>query len=203
MIVYNQINPFQQLASESKATSTNTGSTDLSPVDPDACFGYEMCRLESFKKQNRQTFAGMKVEEMANAGFYLNGEGTTVRCPRCKIELTEEKFERIILTRPVLPGSPLNDEPWTAMRVHRHENGQMVDGNHPWCPWVRREPDGLYPNVLMVIHFEIISYKLSLRFSRMKVECNILSIQLMLRPKNELNHLNQIGSIRVVLVYRM
>jgi hypothetical protein len=155
LIMINHINPFQQLALESRSPlpPEDIVHTNITPIDPDACFAYEINRLESFKRQNREIFAQMRIEELANAGFYLNAEGTMVRCPRCKIEITEEKFENIIRRRPIIPGSPLNNESWTAMRVHRHENGQSIDGDHPWCPWVRREPDGLYPNVIMVFIF--------------------------------------------------
>jgi hypothetical protein len=125
--------------------------TDLSPVDPLAFFAHESNRLESFKKLNRDTFAQTKTEELANAGFYLKAEGTAVQCPWCKIELTEAAFERILRRRPPIPNSPLNDEPWTAMRVHRHANGQQTDEAHSWCPCVRRELLGLYPNIAMVI----------------------------------------------------
>ena len=154
LIVNNQTNPFQRFSSELKSSSSDVVSTEISPVDPDACFAYEICRLESFRRQNRQIFAGVKVEELANAGFYLNAEGTIVRCPRCRIELPEDKFERIIRIGPPIPGSPLNDEPWTAMRVHRHEIGQLVGGDHSWCPWVTREPDGLYRNIPMVMNIQ-------------------------------------------------
>ena len=159
LIVPNHINPFERLALEPRTTLLeDIAHTDVAPVDPDACFAYELHRLESFKKQNRETFANIRVEELANAGFYLNAEGTMVRCPRCKIEMTERKFESIIRRRPIIPGSPLNDEPWTAMRVHRHVNGQSLDGNHAWCPWVRRAADDLYPNVIMV--FDMFTHNL-------------------------------------------
>ncbi len=151
LIVMNNTNPFQQMALESRSPPMDDiVHTDISPIDPHGLFAYEINRLESFKKRNRETFAHIKVEELAYAGFYLNAEGTIVQCPWCKVEITEEKFENIIRRRPTIPGSPLNDEPWTAMRVHRHENGQFISKDHPWCPWVRREPDGLYPNVVMV-----------------------------------------------------
>ncbi|CAF4939451.1 unnamed protein product, partial [Rotaria socialis] len=28
--------------------------------------------------------------------------------------------------------------------------GIMMDQNHPWCTWVRREAGGLYPNITMI-----------------------------------------------------
>ena len=149
-----QTNPFQQLASGPKSPPLDMAQTDISPIEPDACFAYEINRLESFKRQNRETFAHISAEELANAGFYLNAEGTIVRCPQCKVEITEAKFEDIMQRRPIIPGEPLNDEAWTAMRVHRHENGQSIDGQHPWCAWVRRTPDGLYPNIIVVFEFE-------------------------------------------------
>jgi hypothetical protein len=153
LIITSQINPFQQLALKPRSPSLDMPQTDISPIDPCAYFAYESNRLDSFKKRNRETFARIKVGELAYAGFYLNAEGTIVRCPWCKVEITEEKFADILHRRPVIPGSPLNHEPWTAMRVHRHENGQFVDKDHPYCPWVRREPGGLYPNVIMVFEF--------------------------------------------------
>ena len=150
LIVPHPINPFQELASEARSLSLDIIQTDISPIDPCAYFAYEINRLDSFKKQNRQTFAQIKVEELAYAGLYLNAEGTIIRCPWCKIEMTEEKIENILRRPPIIPGSPLNDEPWVAMQVHRHEYGQSTDKDHPWCPWVRREPDKLYPNIMMV-----------------------------------------------------
>jgi hypothetical protein len=152
-IMIDQTNPFQQFISQSISPPIDIYRTDISPVDPHAFFAYESNRLDSFKKRNRETFAQVKVEELAYAGFYLNAEGTAVQCPWCNIELTEYRFESIILRRPIIPSSPLNYEPWTAMRVHRHENGQVMDKDHPWCPLVRREPSGLYPNVVMVLDF--------------------------------------------------
>jgi hypothetical protein len=186
LIVMNQINPFERLALEPQPTSPeDIIHTDVAPIDPDACFAYELHRLESFKKQNRETFANIRVEELANAGFYLNAEGTMVRCPRCKIEMTEEAFEDIIRRRPIIPGSPLNDEPWTAMRVHRQAIGLLMGVNHPWCPWVRRAADELYPNVIMV--FDIFIRDLSFfecSFCRMKVKCNTPNIPHILPSKN-------------------
>jgi hypothetical protein len=153
LIIMNQINPFQQMALESRSPPLDIAHTDISPIDPHAYFAYEINRLDSFKKRKRETFAEVKVEELAYAGFYLNAEGTIVKCPWCKIEITEEKFQDIVNRRPIIPGSPLNNEQWTAMRVHRHENGQFISKDHPWCPWVRRDPDGLYANVIMVLDF--------------------------------------------------
>ncbi|CAF0978981.1 unnamed protein product [Rotaria sordida] len=150
-ILTNQTNPFKQLSAESKLRFIDIAHTDISPVDPRAFFAYESNRLDSFKKQNRKTFAQFKIEELAYAGFYLNAEGTIVKCPWCVVELTEQKFENITRLRLPIPGPPLNDEPWTAMRVHRHQNGQLIGKNHSWCLWVRRELGGLYPNVSMNI----------------------------------------------------
>jgi len=149
-MIMHQINPFQQFALQTRSLSVDMASTDISPVDPHAFFAYECNRLDSFKRLNRETFAQVKVEELAYAGFYLNAEGTTVQCPWCMIGLTEQRFEKILHRRPIIPGSPLNNEPWTAMRVHRHENGQFTGKDHSCCPWVRRELGGLYPNVSMV-----------------------------------------------------
>ncbi|CAF1037005.1 unnamed protein product [Rotaria sordida] len=150
-ILTNQTNPFQQLAAETESPPNDIARTVISPVDPHAFFAYESNRLDSFKKQNRETFAQFKIEELAYAGFYLNAEGTIVKCPWCVVELTEQKFENITRLRLPVPGPPLNDEPWTAMRVHRHQNGQLIGKNHSWCLWVRRELGGLYPNVSMNI----------------------------------------------------
>ncbi|CAF0770096.1 unnamed protein product [Rotaria sp. Silwood1] len=148
-ILENQTNPFQQLAIEERSPPIDIVCTDISPVDPRAFFAYESNRLDSFKRHNRETFAQVKVGELAYAGFYLNGEGTIVKCPWCAVELTEQKFERLMRLRPSIPGSLLNDEPWTAMQVHRHENGLLMGKIHSWCLWVRREQGGLYPNVRM------------------------------------------------------
>ncbi|CAF2910576.1 unnamed protein product [Rotaria sp. Silwood2] len=84
--ILNSMNPFQQLALQSKSSS----------VDPHVSFAYELNRLDSFKRQNRDTFAQVKIEELAYAGFYLNTEGTHVKCPWCIVELTEQKFENIM-----------------------------------------------------------------------------------------------------------
>ncbi|CAF4362827.1 unnamed protein product, partial [Rotaria sordida] len=86
-ILTNQTNPFKQLAAESKLRFIDIARTDISPVDPRAFFAYESNRLDSFKKQNRKTFAQFKIEELAYAGFYLNAEGTIVKCPWCVVEL--------------------------------------------------------------------------------------------------------------------
>ncbi|CAF2659502.1 unnamed protein product [Rotaria sp. Silwood2] len=152
-ILTDQTNPFQQLAMESRSAPIDITSTDISPVDPPASFAYESNRLDSFKRHNRETFAQVKVEELAYAGFYLNAEGTIVKCPWCAVELTEQKIENIIRLRPPIPGSLLNEEPWTAMHVHRHANGQLMGKTHSWCLWVRREQGGLYPNVIMTVSF--------------------------------------------------
>jgi hypothetical protein len=152
-IIMDRINPFQQIALQSRSPPMDIDHTDISPIDPYAFFSHEINRLDSFKKRNRETFAQIKVEELAYAGFYLNAESTIIKCPWCKVEITEEKFQDILQRRPIIPGCSLNNEPWTAMRVHRHEIGQFISRDHPWCPWVRREPDGLYPNVMMVLDF--------------------------------------------------
>lgn len=112
-------------------------------------FAHEINRLDSFRKQNRTVFAQTRVEELAYAGFNLNDEGTIVQCSWCKIELTEEKFQKLLNTRPGDPGSVLNDEPWNAMCVHRHENGQAIDPVISGCPWVRRNPQAALLNVMM------------------------------------------------------
>ncbi|UJR37011.1 hypothetical protein I4U23_029718 [Adineta vaga] len=148
-IVLNQTNPFQQFQLPTNSPALDITSTSLSPVDPQAFFSYESNRLDSFKKLNRETFAQMKIGELAYAGFYLNAEGTKVQCPWCMLELTEPMFERILNRRPIIPRSPLNDEPWTATRVHRHVNGQNTNKMHSWCPYVRREVIGLYSNSIM------------------------------------------------------
>ena len=149
----NHINPFQQVLTQARSPPIDIATTDLSPVDPQSLFVYESNRLESFKKLNRQTFAQMNIDELAYAGFYLNGEGTIIQCPWCLLELTEAMCERILRRRPAIPHSPLNDEPWTAMRVHRHASGQVTNKTHPWCSWVRRELSGLYSNIPMVSKF--------------------------------------------------
>ncbi|CAF3984578.1 unnamed protein product, partial [Adineta steineri] len=142
-IMIHQINPFQQFALQSKSPPVDIARNDITPVDPHAYFAYELNRLASFKKLNRGTFAQVNIEELAYAGFYLNSEGTMVKCPWCVIELTEQKFEKILFRRPTIPRSPLNDELWTAMRVHRHAIGQHTDKTLSWCPWVRRELGGI------------------------------------------------------------
>lgn len=146
----NERNPFQRLLSPPNSPPVSVPPTDLSPVDPLAFFGYESNRLDSFKKLNCPTFAERPMGEVANAGFYLMADGTTVQCPWCKVELTEAAFDKILQQRPKIPRSPLNDEPWTAMRVHRHANGQKTNEVNSWCPFVRREWIGLEPNIPMV-----------------------------------------------------
>ncbi|CAF1530244.1 unnamed protein product, partial [Rotaria sp. Silwood1] len=85
------------------------------------------------------------IEELAYAGFYLDAAGTHVKYPWCIVELSEQRFEDIIRRRPSFPVLPLlNDEPWTAMRVHMHENEQLLDKDNSWCLWIRRKPDGHY-----------------------------------------------------------
>ncbi|CAF1564103.1 unnamed protein product, partial [Adineta ricciae] len=149
----NRINPFQQVLTQAISPPIDIAATDLSPVDPQSLFVYESNRLDTFKKLHRQTFAQMNIDELAYAGFYLNGEGTIIQCPWCLLELTEAMCERILRRRPAIPHSPLNDEPWTAMRVHRHASGQVTNKTHPWCSWVRRELSGLYSNVPMTQSF--------------------------------------------------
>lgn len=151
-MLMNRINPFKQVALESRSPPMDIShTTDISPIDTQRFFTSEINRLESFKKRNREKFADLKIEELAYAGFYLTSDCTIVQCPWCKVEITEGKFQKILQRRPMIPGSPLNDEPWTAMRVHRHEIGQSMGKDHSWCLWVRREPDEFYPNIIMVM----------------------------------------------------
>ncbi|CAF1267965.1 unnamed protein product [Adineta steineri] len=164
-----QINPFKQLVLQQQRSDhtgdnislSDNGSNELSPlfasslaisspVDIRSLLAHESNRLDSFKKQNRETFAKVNVGYLAYVGFYLNGEGTVIQCPWCEIKLTEQEFEDIMRTRPSVTRSTLGDEPWTPMRVHRHANGLRMDHDHPWCTWVRREAGGLYPNVTMI-----------------------------------------------------
>ena len=164
-ISINGSNPLEQLAFQPTSPPFEISYTDLSPVDLSAHFAYESHRLDSFKKRNREVFAQIKVEDLANAGFYLNAEGTVIECPWCHIKVDEAKIERLLRRRPIIPDAPLNDEPWTAMRIHRHENVQFMDRAHPWCPCVRREYGGLYPNVMIVLdifNFLKIFYSFSL-----------------------------------------
>lgn len=148
------LNPFQASSIQRRSPPLDIARTDTSPIDPVAFYAFEANRLESFKRQKRVTFAGLTIDEIAYAGFYLNGEGTAVQCPYCFIEISEETFLHILHERPILPGSPLNDEPWTAMRVHRHEIGQRTNQTQSWCPWVRRDRCGLYPNVALVFNLQ-------------------------------------------------
>lgn len=117
-----------------------------SPVDLRSLLAHESNRLETFKKQNRETFGQVSVKHLAYVGFYLNGEGTRILCPWCEIQLTEQHFEEITHARPSVTRSSISEEPWTPMRVHRHVNGLRMDQDHPWCTWVRRELGGLYQN---------------------------------------------------------
>ncbi|CAF5031787.1 unnamed protein product, partial [Rotaria sp. Silwood1] len=134
------MNPFQKWVLKSKSPS----------IDPRAPFAYESNRLDSFKKQNRETFAQVKIEELAYAGFYLDAAGTHVKYPWCIVELSEQRFEDIIRRRPSFSVLPLlNDEPWAAMHVHMHENEQLLDKDNSWCLWIRRKPDGHYRNFMM------------------------------------------------------
>jgi hypothetical protein len=168
-IVANQINPFKQLILREQqkrenpddGISTDSGSREMSPsigsplavsspVDLRSLLAHESNRLDSFKKQNREMFATVNVAHLAYVGFFLNGEGTVIQCPWCDVRLTEQQFDDIMRTRPSVARSALSDEPWTPMRVHRHANGVLMDQNHSWCTWVRREAGGLYPNVTMV-----------------------------------------------------
>jgi hypothetical protein len=121
-----------------------------SPVDIRSLLAHESNRLDTFKKQNREKFAQVDVAHLAYVGFFLNAEGTLIQCPWCDVHLTEQQFDEIMRTRPTVARSAISDEPWTPMRVHRHANGVLMDQNHSWCTWVRREAGGLYPNVTMV-----------------------------------------------------
>ncbi|CAF3130984.1 unnamed protein product [Rotaria sp. Silwood2] len=162
------INPFRQYIEQQQrheriedSTSSDSGSHELSPstgstpsvsspVDIRSLLSHESNRLDTFKKHNRETFAQVPVAHLAYVGFFLNGEGTAIQCPWCEVCLTERQFEDIMSTRPTVVRSAVSDEPWTPMRVHRHANGLMMDQNHSWCTWVRREAGGLYPNVTML-----------------------------------------------------
>ena len=146
----NSINPIRLRALKSELSSFDLNSTNPVPVNLNGFYASEINRLNSFKKQNRDVFARLKVEELAYAGFYLDAEGTLVQCPWCTIKLTEQKFESILDERSHITGSPLDNEPWTAMCVHRQEILQRTNKDTPWCPWVRRETGGLYPNIMMV-----------------------------------------------------
>ena len=167
--ITNQINPFEQLVlrqeqkrdytdgngspenvSHEISPSLDSSKCVSSPVDIRSLLAHESNRLDTFKKNNRETFAQVDVAHLAYVGLYLNAEGTAVQCPWCDISLTEQRFESIVCTRPTVARPSLIDEPWTPMRVHRHENGILMDQNHSWCTWVRRETGGLYPNVTMV-----------------------------------------------------
>jgi hypothetical protein len=164
-----QINPFIQLKLREQlkrdhiddSISSDINSHEMSPlitsplaisspVDIRSLLAHESNRLDSFKKQDRETFAQVNVAHLAYVGFFLNGEGTLIQCPWCDVRLTEQLFEDIVRTRPTVARSSLIDEPWTPMRVHRHANGILMDQNHSWCTWVRREAGGLYPNITMV-----------------------------------------------------
>ncbi len=168
-IMANQINPFKQLilrqqqlrehtddsissdsVSHEMSPSIGTSPPVSSPVDIRCLLAHESNRLDTFKKQNRETFAKVDVAHLAYVGFFLNGEGNLIQCPWCDVRLTEQHFEDIMRTRPSVARSALSDEQWTPMRVHRHENGMIIDQIHSWCTWVRREAGGLYPNVTVV-----------------------------------------------------
>lgn len=166
-----KMNPFKQLHLQQlqqqfserneDCTSTDSCSHEVSPgingspsvsspVDIRAFLAHESNRLDTFKRHDRTTFAQVEVAYLAYVGFYLNGEGTNLLCPWCDVSISEQQYESIIKIRPSVARSTLSDEPWTPMRVHRHANGVMMDQNHAWCTWVRREAGGLYPNVTMV-----------------------------------------------------
>ena len=167
-IMASHMNPFQELVLRQQKneqidgnTSSDSGSHEMSPaiaslppvsspVDVRSLLAHESNRLDTFKKHNRETFAHIKVAHLAYVGFFLNAEGTVIQCPWCEVHLSEQQFEDITRTRPSVARSAISDEPWTPMRVHRHANGLIMDRNHPWCTWVRREAGGLYPNVTMV-----------------------------------------------------
>lgn len=180
-IMTTNINPFQQWhllqqqrrSQQNDDNNNNNNSVDnilpeispsigsplavSSPVDIRSLLAHESNRLDTFKKQNRDRFADVDVAHLAYVGFFLNGEGTIVQCPWCDVHLTEQQFEDIIRSRPSVARSALSNEPWTPMRVHRHANGILMDQNHPWCTWVRREAGGLYPNVTMVYKISFLS----------------------------------------------
>ncbi|CAF1034016.1 unnamed protein product [Adineta ricciae] len=166
----NQTNPFkrQYFLQEQKrehtgdSISSDNGSHEMSPVignspaisspvDVPSLLAHESHRLDTFKKLKLERFANVDVAHLAYVGFYLNAEGTEIQCPWCEVRLTEKRFEEIVRTRPAVTRSTITDEPWTPMRVHRHENGILMDQDHPWCTWVRREAGGLYPNVTMLV----------------------------------------------------
>lgn len=168
-LMASKINPFEQLMLRQQRNeqineiiSAENSSQEMSPcvsspqphvsspVDLRSLLAYESNRLDTFKKQNREIFGHVNAAHLAYVGFYLNGEGTLIQCPWCEIKLTERLFEDIMRVRPTVTRSSISEEPWTPMRVHRHENGIQMDQNHPWCTWVRREAGGLYPNVMMV-----------------------------------------------------
>jgi hypothetical protein len=167
-IVGNKINPFKQLVLQQQKSETGDDSPSSdsvlhemspaigsspavsSPVDIRSLLAHESNRLDTFKKQNRETFAKVPVAHLAYVGFFLNGEGNLIQCPWCDVHLNEQQFEDIMRTRPSVARSAISDEPWTPMRVHRHANGILMDQNHSWCTWVRREAGGLYPNVATV-----------------------------------------------------
>lgn len=168
--ITSQMNPFEQLHIQQQqrnaqlddhAISPNSNTHDVSPaiagslaisspVDVPALLAHELHRLDTFKRQDRQTFANVDCAHLAYVGFYLNAEGNLIQCPWCEIRLSEQDFEDVVRSRPSVARSTLSDEPWTPMRVHRHVNGIVMDQNHPWCTWVRREAGGLYPNVTIV-----------------------------------------------------
>jgi hypothetical protein len=176
-IPMNHPNPIQQLALQSTSPPVEISHTDIAPIDLHAFYAYESNRLDSFKRRSRDVFGQIKAEELANAGFYLNAEDTAILCPWCHIEVTEVKIERILRRRPLIPDSPLNDEPWTAMRIHRHENGQVMDKVRSWCPYVRRELGGLYPNVIIVLDFYLtFIFQTIFLFCRMRIICAIQNI---------------------------
>jgi hypothetical protein len=149
-LMANETNPLKYRIFQPGSPPVDIAHTNISPIDPHAFFALESNRLESFKARQCETFAQANVKELAYVGFYLNAEGTAIQCPWCDISLTEDRFNDIMRRRPLIPGSPLNDEPWTPMRLHRHEIGQYTSGDRPWCPMVRREPGGLYLNDSMV-----------------------------------------------------
>jgi len=139
--------PFKTLSMQTTPPVSPGDATALDDIRQ--IFASESNRLETFRKQNRTEFARLSVEELAYAGFYLNVDGQTVQCPWCDITLSEKHFETILRRRPKVPGSPLNDEPWTAMRVHRHAVGQKIDRNNSYCVWVRRHRIDLFPNQMI------------------------------------------------------
>ena len=147
----NRANPFEAISTQPLSPPLEMARANAAPVDTLAFFASEHNRLDSFRTRGRATFAQCTAEELAYVGFHLNADDNTVECSCCNIRLTEARFEDIMRRRPIIPDSPLNDEPWTAMRVHRHEIGQFTGSTRSWCPWVFRQKYGFYTNIPTVI----------------------------------------------------